>query len=219
MQNREYETKGIILEVRNHQDNDGIIKVLVDGGIKFLYAKGIQKPQSKNKLNMPILALVNLEIIKSKFIDKISTLKKAKIISFFPLNPLLQYIYNSVLHFLNYINNKNLDFKKYQIFLDNLERYPNQSFSLVLLELLRVYGMKPNFDACVECKNKNNIIDFEFYKGGFLCKQHSSNYKDPNYLRALYWLEHDFFRFVNEFDENISIKINAQMIEILNSII
>ncbi|PZW01516.1 DNA repair protein RecO [Metamycoplasma auris] len=219
MKDREFETLGIILEIKNHNDNDGILKILINDGIRFLYAKGIQKSQSKNKLNTPLLGLVNLEIIKSKFINKISTLKRAKVISVFPMNPMLQNIYNLVLYFLNYINNKNLDFNKYRIFLESVERNPNQSLSYLLLEILRVFGMKPNFESCVECKNKTNIIDFEFYKGGYLCKEHSNNYKNSDYLRALYWLEHDFSIFIKDFDENISIKINAEMIEILKSII
>lgn len=221
MEEREYETLGIILNIKNFAENDSIVKVLLPSGIKFLFAKGIQKVESKNRRNLPILGLVNLEIIKSKIIDHISTLKRATLVSYFPINPTLQNIYEKTLFFLNRINNKDLEIfiNRYNIFLNNVEIKPNHSLSFILLCLLEVFGFKPNFEHCVECKNKDNIIDFEFYKGGFLCLEHSKNTKGINFLQALYWLNKNFDYFKNNISEEESVKINLLIIEWLSSLI
>ncbi|ENY53980.1 Hypothetical protein MALK_3260 [Metamycoplasma alkalescens 14918] len=221
MDNKEYEIEAIVLEIKNHQDNDAILKVLSENGIISLYAKGIQKPSSKNKLNLPILGVSSLEIIKSKFFNKINTLKRATLLANFPFNTTLQVIYNTTLMFLKKINNQQIShfLNKYKIFLKNVETNPNQTFSYLLLALLEVFGFKPNFEHCVECNNKENIVDFEFYKGGFLCKEHSQATKNIEFLKAIYWLNKDFYLFVKNFDENISIQINSMIIEVLNSII
>lgn len=221
MESKEFETLGIILAIKNHGDNDGVIKVLTQKGLFFLFARGIQKPNSKNKLNIPLLGLVNLEIIKPKIMGKIATLKRATLISFFPINPLLQDIFKNVNHFLNFMNNNNLDklIETYKLFLNNVEEKPNHSYSLILLSFLEQLGHRPNFKSCVECINVDNIIDFEFYKGGFICNLHSSSKKEINFLKSVFWLNKDFNFYKNNINEKQAIKINLMIVEFLSSLI
>ncbi|BAP39486.1 DNA repair protein RecO C-terminal domain-containing protein [Metamycoplasma canadense] len=218
MENKEFESLAIILDIKEY-NNFSLVKVLMPNGINFLYAKGLYKVESKNKRNLPILGLSNLEIIKSKKINNNNTLKKASLISYFPNSEMLQEIYDTVLFFLSRLNNVKLEdfFENYQLFLKNVLDKPKHSFCFFLLNILKVLGLQPIFLHCCECSNKDNIIDFEFYKGGFLCSEHSNNNKDVILLKTLYWLNKNFEYFLNNTDENWVILIIKMMLDYLKN--
>ncbi|WP_277870928.1 DNA repair protein RecO [Metamycoplasma phocicerebrale] len=219
---KEYETLGIVLDIKNTKENDGLVKVLLPNSIEYLYARGIQKAESKNRANLQILSLVNLEIINPKISTGIKTLKRATIIKSFPFNEILQDQYNTVKYFLNKqlrSNQLNSFMNFYLECLDNIEKYPNHTIDLFLLKIIEINGLKPIFNKCVECSNTENIIDFEFYKGGFLCSNHSKNNKSVEILRSLYWLNQGFNPFIKNVKDLEAKTIKIMLLDYLKNII
>ena len=68
------------------------------------------------------------------------------------------------------------------------------------IKLLETEGIAPYMQGCVECKAKTNLVDFKFYKGGFLCHLHSEDSLDHELLTSLFYLSKSF----EEFDVNTS---------------
>ncbi|MGX9358063.1 DNA repair protein RecO [Mycoplasma sp. 773] len=221
MVNREFETEGIVLEIINHGDNDAIIQALTQSGVCYFFAKGIQNVESKNRRNLLLLGLSNFELIRSKFIGNMPRLKRATLVSFFPLQETLQDIFNKVHYFLKRAGKQNNNFlyARYRVFLENVEKKPNHSFIYILLAFLDMFGYRQNLSSCVECGDKEHIVDFEFYKGGFLCRNHSQKSKDINLLRGLYWIEADFEYFKSNIDEIDVIQIINMVISFMKTMI
>ncbi|MCV3733905.1 DNA repair protein RecO [Mycoplasma enhydrae] len=222
MEHKEYEDLGILLSIKPHLENDAIIQVLFSKNIISLYAKGIQKGTSKNRLNLQLLSLINFEIISSKNPNGLSTLKRATLIKAFPYSEHLQENFKTIGHFLKkQTPNNNLEIliSAYKQILDNIESSPIHCISYFLLKIAEINGLRPIFHKCVECNNVDNIIDFEFYKGGFLCSKHSQYSKNIELLRSLYWLSRDLKSFIIESKEPKVLKIKIMLLEFLKNII
>ena len=66
--------------------------------------------------------------------------------------------------------------------------------NILELKLLEYLGIKPVIDCCVNCGNKDDIVTISSYKGGYLCKNCSSNemivsIKTIKLLRMFYYVD------------------------------
>ena len=81
----------------------------------------------------------------------------------------------------------------------------------LLFKLLETEGIAPYMQGCVECKAKTNLVDFKFYKGGFLCHFHSEDSLDHELLTSLFYLSKSF----EEFDVNTSFLVAKKIKEMI----
>ncbi|WP_412031751.1 DNA repair protein RecO [Metamycoplasma buccale] len=188
----------IILNKSNFNDFDEIISVLTTNGIKKIFAPGVRKITSKNRNSLTILNLCNLEIILPKNNNLLPRLKRANIINQFPNNPMLLSFANDLKYFFSFIKKSNC--KKLLDVYHELLPLLNQNkdtkiLDYLLFKILECEGINPKLDGCIECKNTENLIDFQFHKGGFLCTNHSDNYLGKSLLISLYYINKDFSYF------------------------
>ena len=74
--------KGYLISKTNYQDNDEIITFVDESGLKYpCLSLGSRKIESKNGRNLFLGNLCEFEIVMSRSEEKVSKLKKAKVIA------------------------------------------------------------------------------------------------------------------------------------------
>ncbi len=219
----EYELEGIIIKKQNINDFDQIVTVVSNRGKFSFFAPSVKKENSKNGLNLNTLSLVNFEIIESqKGANLLPRLKRANTIISFPMNVMLKQEYIDLEFFLNKINSI-----KWQNFIDAykesikfLDSKKNIVMAYLLYKLLEIEGINPNIEfGCIDCQNKNNLVDFKFHQGGYLCINHAKEKIEFSILQSLYWINKAFVTFsdnTNSYDAQI---IRKMIIQYLNEVI
>ncbi|AXE60520.1 DNA repair protein RecO [[Mycoplasma] phocae] len=194
----EYETRAIILNRQDINEYDEIISALSENGKITFFAPGVRKSTSKNNLNLQLYSLVNLEIIESKQKKLMPRLKRASLIKQIPINIMLKREYDDIKYFFSKITSSTKALIIIDAFLeciDYLAEAKNKVISYLLYKIIKVEGLAPRFDGCVECQRKEHLVDFEFHRGGFLCTFHSQSSKSISLLRSLYWLNTTYTSF------------------------
>ncbi|RMA79066.1 DNA replication and repair protein RecO [Metamycoplasma subdolum] len=192
----------IILDKKPIRDYDEIITCLTDEGIKKIFAPGVRKATSKNRNALSLMSYVSLEVITSKKL--LLRLKRAELIDIFDPRWNMIYFQQTFTHFAYKLidtNCKNI-IDQYSILIKEMNQNKDTKILIyLLLEMLVSLGLNPRLDSCVECKN-NKVIDFNFHKGGFLCKEHTEHNFPKEDLLAIYTLSKSFA----EFEEKCSFK-------------
>ena len=214
---------GIVIAKHQSNDFDEVLEILTSDGKKTIFAPGIRKIESKNRNALNLLDYSSFEIFTSnQNIKLLPRLKKASLIKQFPVEINLINFKNELLLFLNKL--KLSKAKNFLITFNNLSNLLNQNmdnkiFAYLLYTLLKDEGINPKMDGCIECNSKEHLIDFKFYKGGFLCQNHSDDILGKEKLMALYNLSISFEQFANNTSFVITIEIKNMLIEYLSEYI
>jgi len=167
-------TCGIILTSQDYKENDSLLQVLTrEYGVISLIAKGSKKMTSHHHY-MPFC--VYEFIIDYMDRKTIFTPKGSKLIKSFYDDSIKLLSFMNILS-LAYIRNKELLHEnEYELLLFILERLNEKNLyllgSLFFASLLKLSGISPRVDGCVECGN-NLVIGLSNNKGGFVCKTHA----------------------------------------------
>ena len=189
--------KALILKKEPQGEFNEILTILTSKGKLKIFAPGVRKLDSKNRNNINLLDISELEIIDSQKSNVLFyRLKRASLVQQFPINLNTLYIWEDLLNKLTKLVDSNKDIK----ILDYL-----------LFKLLETEGIAPYMQGCIECKAKTNLVDFKFYKGGFLCHLHSEDSLDHELLTSLFYLSKSF----EEFDVNTSFLVAKKIKEMI----
>ncbi|WP_029513483.1 DNA repair protein RecO [Mycoplasmopsis primatum] len=201
--------KMIILKIEEYlqEPNAAIVTALSERGLVTLFASGILKSQSKNRANLQIGSICEVEYFQARINKKMNRLKKAtNIISLnYHDDFSIKFVIKMGLFLENFTHRCTEIFEAYEYSLNLYNRQFKESFdaqnSYVLLAYLTTYivskslkynGIQPNTDTCINCKSPSNLCDFNFKEGGFLCGNCSNKQRWTKELKCFYYLFKNF---------------------------
>ncbi|MGN1295676.1 MAG: DNA repair protein RecO, partial [Bacilli bacterium] len=166
--------EGIVLRQVHYKEKDSMISLLTKDGIVSFLARGILSPNSKNAASC-------LQYNYSEFtlIEKNShlTLKQGK--SLHTFKNLYENLDNiSCVSLMSEATLKFIDEeyeKIYSYFINTLFSLENNFdsgtlLSIYLAQIIKYSGYKLEYDCCVECGSKKEIVSISYQDGGFICR-------------------------------------------------
>ncbi|UWD34461.1 DNA repair protein RecO [Mesomycoplasma molare] len=198
--------KGIVIDYKEYENNDAIVKILTTKKVISFLAKGVRKPLSKNRNSLLLLTIGEYELFLSRLNNSMSKLKKGNIIENFNFLD-KKNIYEEFLEIMRYIkileysNKEFFDLLEYSL---KIAKNNNIFFikTYILFKILTFLGYKQTADKCIECYSNKNLNDFKIFSGGMTCKIHTQNasYKSIEDLKTFYYLSHSleiYLKFAN----------------------
>ncbi|ADE19803.1 DNA repair protein RecO C-terminal domain-containing protein [Mycoplasma crocodyli] len=212
--------KGITLKVIETIHPKASILIFTNSGHLSLYAEGIFNTNSKNRSNLILGSLVEVEYFRARLNNKMSKLKKVSILKEVDVTQLFNSLFiQKIIYIFDYITVKNNLVDIYEKLIDFIGIGRNSHILTILASYILTYnGYEPNFSKCSECGSFKNISDFEFYKGGYLCQNHSKNSISIEELEAYYWLRNDHKKYIEEVTPTINKLIYQKLINHLSEI-
>ncbi|WP_170218482.1 DNA repair protein RecO [Mycoplasmopsis mucosicanis] len=214
--------KAIVLQIidSNTGANDSFVDFFTQKRQFRLLAKGINTPQSKNRANLQIGAIVEIEYFKARGYNSIGKLKKAHLLEGIDFSNRFNLKFTQkAINLLLKIRSKTFKvFNAYEQVLKRLGEGINKKLFLFLLaQCLDSYGIQPIKDRCCECSRSNNLCDFSFYKGGFLCAEHTKNVRWNKELKAIYFMFNDFEKYLLMANDAIVDNVLFELLDHYNS--
>ncbi|QJG66725.1 DNA repair protein RecO [Mycoplasma phocoenae] len=209
--------QGIVINKIDYQDNDEVITILTLNGPLSFIARGTRKIESKNRVALQLLNMVECEMFLARVKNKVSKLKKAVLIKQYNFLKADFDVTNILLKIANIIKHNSYDFVK-NIFLIVDKFGWGNDYSLLaylLFSSLECFGIKPYMKGCVECKAQTKLIEFNFYKGGFLCIDHADATMDIKYLETIFLLSQSIDMYEQKASLKYSRKIVKELVELI----
>ena len=196
--------EGIVINTIDYKEKSKIVYLYTPNGINSVKALDVMK---KNLGFTVTLNHVDFEVSNSKFPTVLEyTLKKSYYNSFQDIKKM-----GVVFTLIDVVNRLEGDYPHKRIFhfflncLDILEKGKEPRFvlSLFLIKMLYIFGVKPVFEECVFCGNKD-LVDFSINSGGTICK----NCGSPNEmnLKTMEWVKRIYD--TKDYDEDLFLDIN-----------
>lgn len=165
------ENEGIVIKSIDYGDSNKIITIFCAEGIKSLIVKGANKPTS-HTFNFA------KEFILLKYEDKGKYLTGGKVENYYSNIISDANITKSALRIFEIVNTLALHINDYKIayeFLKDCLDLLNKKIDNDLIELifrvkfLYLIGLAPNFNSCVSCGTKEELVYFSLFDGGMKC--------------------------------------------------
>ncbi|QSF13904.1 DNA repair protein RecO [Mycoplasma sp. Mirounga ES2805-ORL] len=215
--------KMIVLSIKDKPESeyDCYVDVLTKNGTKRLLARGINKPESKNKANLMIGSISQIEYFKSRLTNSISRLKKATLLNEVDYsNPFNLVFVKKATNFLKNFQDPCQDvFKAYERILIFLNKGDKQEYLLTYLlgQSLNYFGIGINFSSCSECDTPSNLCDFKLYKGGFLCGEHKVEIRWTKELKSYYYLFNNLDIFLEQTSPEVNQILFTELVDYLTN--
>lgn len=216
-------TIGIVLKIKKHSENEFIVYFLCAKGVLKLFAMGLEKPTSKNKTNLVIGAIVEIEYFKARLKNKIGRLKTVKTLLFpvYNFKSLEEYFeFQKLIKLFLTINFENNFLSVYKFMLEKL-KYINYEYAMTYFygQLLINYGVCPNFKSCAICMQESNLVSFNLEEGGFFCNKHSDEIEILNVevLNLIYLSYNNFILYVQKTNKYVNDFLQNKYKEVLQN--
>lgn len=171
--------EGLVLQVIDYQNNDGILHVLTkDQGVVSLFARGIQKDSSKNRrLGMPFTKVsLNYDPRYSK---KMLYLINGSVLASYwkAMDSLVMQTINAIVtSLMERYSGTLLCYECLEAMWNAFHKGDlSQGIlmaSLLVSDVLAEEGTLMNVDGCMRCQRTNQLAGLSFEKGGFVCIHH-----------------------------------------------
>ncbi|WP_025755352.1 DNA repair protein RecO [Mycoplasmopsis cricetuli] len=192
--------KAILISQKEISDNEFILKFLTSKGQISLLAQGLKKINSKNRNNLLEGALCEIEYFAARLINKIGRLKKVTLIGQYDIfNEKTFVLLNRIVKLSKQIYFQNSIVNLYWKIID----YFNDSHIHIFLNLFYVHILKYfNYqvitNTCAKCHSNKNIVSFNYFYNGFLCKNELMPFYMSNILlENIYNLYNDEIKYLN----------------------
>lgn len=189
------EVEGIVIKQTPYKEKDAMISLLTKNGMVSFLAHNVLSLSSKYRSScLPFT--YSIFTLNSK-LDKLS-LSQAKIIKSY------MHFYNSLesLTSINLVNEcicKFIDedntylFEFLKNFLELLDRGFDEITltAIMIAQIVKNSGYDLEYNSCVKCSNKKNIVGISYTHGGFVCKNCFDNQtlkKSKEYLKTFRYL-------------------------------
>ncbi|AIA29657.1 hypothetical protein MCAL160_0222 [Mycoplasmopsis californica HAZ160_1] len=199
----------IVLNIENHNEfpDDAYVDLFGSYGQIRLLARGINKANSKNRANLLPGCVSEIEYFPARKKGSIGRLKRANQVMTINFQDMSNITFTNKA--INLLKNIKTDcysvYKSYLQIIKRLSEGQNKKLILYLAaQCLNHYGIMVNSNSCVECNQSYDLCDFSFYKGGFLCSQHSNSQRWNKELKTIYYLFNDFDRFYQTATDSIA---------------
>ncbi|MGL5521776.1 MAG: DNA repair protein RecO [Metamycoplasmataceae bacterium] len=197
----------IIDKIEANVQNGFLLKVLTDEGLLFIKAKGIKKPESKNRISTEIGVFSELEILVS---NNTYLLKRATSLNDYLIKIRTNsIIYKKIIEIFSLINEKNNNFLNwFKVVMQEINNFEDEIQFIqtyLVSKILEDKGIQLLFDKCVFCKSNQKLSFFSFADGGMLCFDHANNKKtNLKELKTFYFLSKDYQEFFSLGDYQVS---------------
>lgn len=170
--------EGIIVKTISYSDSSKILYLITPNGMESLLAKGAKK--TKSPLRHLTQTITKISYNKTK--SKLPILTSGDIVENYDDIKQNLEAQTYVAHILElvYRTSAELDYEQLYDFLskilDSIIKYKDPEFIGFVFELKYLYlmGLGPIFKHCAECESTERI-GFDIYKGGAVCKDHTSS--------------------------------------------
>ena len=185
------EVEGIVIRLNQYKEKDAMVSVLTKDGMVSFLARGILNPSSKNASSCLLFAYSNFTLNSKQ--DKL-TLTQGKLIkSYYHLYESLESM--ASIQLVSELIIKCLDEDNGRIYhyllnmLDKLSsNFDSITLSLICIaQIIKESGYALEFNECVKCGTKKDIVSFSFNEGGFICLNCLTNkdiIKSPTMLKT-----------------------------------
>lgn len=174
------EVEGIILSVRNHRENDRLVKIFTNRfGKRMFFVKGTRKPNSK--LKAAILPFTKANYIADIRDSGLCFLRDAKEVVHYSamqkdifLNAYATYVLGLADAALEDAIVDSALFHKIEMTLIDIdEGYdPEIMVNIFEVQILPYFGVAPELRGCVSCGTTEGTFDYSSSYGGLLCQKH-----------------------------------------------
>ena len=207
--------KGIIIAKNLYSENDEMLNVLTNDSILYIYAKGVRKIESKNRINVLLGSIVEFEIFKSYSTPHSVLLKKAISIQDLPdVNKQNANKIETLIKIIKKINNPLSEiYDNYVLLLsefDGVNFFKIQSYFMA--KILSSEGEGLSFSMCVHCSSNQKLFSFDIAEGGMLCEKHKTFQTPINLLKSFYFLG----KSLDQYIEFTSAEDNKKIFNILS---
>ena len=211
------EIEGIVIRQVQYKEKDAMVSVLTKDGMVSFLARGILNPTSKNASACLLFAYSSFTL-NSK-LDKL-TLTQGKLIkSYYHLYESLEAM--AGIQLVSELMIKCLDEENGSIYpyilalLDNLSnKFDSRTLILITIaSIIKESGYALEFDECVKCGSKKDIVSYSFLEGGFICIKCLKNHhevKSPISLKTYRYIFKVGPEMMNHYELNK--KVSTEMI-------
>ena len=179
---------GIVTKILDFEDTSQIVTVLTHYEVITFIALGTRKITSKNRVAIQVGNIIDASIFRARLTNRMSKLKKAVVVKQPPITK--SDTAKVVLEFIKYLAlvkepegdplSKIMNAYEY---LGGDKNHKVKTF--IVFNILEAIGQKQELTRCVECGSHEEIIGFEFFKGGYTCTKHTSNKRSLAFLKAI----------------------------------
>lgn len=171
-----FQTDAYIINITIQKEADAIISFLTPLGYKQAYIRGVMRLKSKMRILTNRLAKVRINYQETPNYIKV---KEVKLLEY-PNQEVLNYQTNLHLSKIcrDIIQTKHLDHQATYIIFNELMHNTEQLkhyHQLILANITLSLGVNFSLDCCARCQNTKNIISFDLYEGGYLCRNCAEN--------------------------------------------
>lgn len=181
--------EGIVIKQNPYKEKDAMVSVLTKDGIVSFLARSILSITSKNKSCCLPFSYSQFTLNSKQ--DKLS-LSQGKLLKsyyhfFESLDCLasINLIDECIVKFVDEENTVLFDYLKN--FLDLLDQgFDETTLTLIMLaQILKCSGYDLEYNSCVLCSSKTNIVGVSYHDGGFVCKKCFNNFSQKLNREAL----------------------------------
>ncbi|WP_322960787.1 DNA repair protein RecO [Mycoplasmopsis cynos] len=211
--------KAIVIDINLKSDNNHIVTFFNQKGIFRLVASGIDNLLSKNRNNLQLGSIVEIAYFPTRLKGKIGRLRSAYLETLLNLLEISNLtFFKNISNLLKNINSSNHLFELYQrVFPFIGKKYNSKLMTFFYAQSLFYFGIDPNYNQCRVCHRKNNLINFNIDKGGFICNRHSKDepIQSIEYLNAIWLSFNNFKKYIFTIGYNLNYKIKNLYINII----
>lgn len=167
--------EGIVISQNPYKEKDAMVSVLTKDGIVSFLARSILSLTSKNKSSCLPFSYSSFSLSSKQ--DKLSLTQGKLIKSYYHFfNSLenlssINLINECILKFVDEENTILFDYLKN--YLELLDRgFDETTLTLIMMaQIVKSSGYNLEFNSCVICGSKTNIVGISYDEGGFVCKK------------------------------------------------
>ncbi|MFV8470079.1 DNA repair protein RecO [Mycoplasma sp. AA7A] len=200
--------KAIVMDISEYEDNKFLVTFFGARGTFALYAQGLNNPRSKNRSNLILGSIVELEYFKARFDTKVGKLKKATLVKLFDISKLDNSLFFAKLTTIfSYIKTQNHIFAEYDRYFDDIAKYDSKKvLTYFIAQLLVNQGLCNYFNRCRICGSTRNFISFDVQYGGFICNKHEGDepLMDIKLLQCIWSSFHNLNSYVFQVSDSIN---------------
>jgi DNA repair protein RecO (recombination protein O) len=185
------QTEGIVIKQNPYKEKDAMISVLTKDGMVSFLARSVLSLTSKNKSACLPFSLAEFSLSSKG--DKL-TLTQAKLVKsyskFYESLDLLSSINLISECICKFVDEENTSLYPYlKNYLELLDKGFDEATltTIMLAQIIKYSGYSLEYNECVECGSKNNIVGVSFSLGGFICSKcvnESFIKKSQTYLKS-----------------------------------